>query len=329
MLLTFGAASLGGVASTTLRLRGIGVARLGLGWVLQSIEDPIRGVTPRWTDARRQALLAERVGFDTAWIVDELQWESDAWDGPIGFWECVALAGAVAATTESINVGTWVLSALHRNPGLTARAAETLNEISGGRFVFGFGSGHAGRQGEAFGFPPNYTVSRYEDALAIIAELRTSGRASYEGSYHTAVDLVMAPRPDGSPTIPLLLGGHRPRTMRLAVEHADIWSAFATTSSQPEAFADMLVALDAICNDVGRDPATLGRSIGVVVAAPGKPPEGLLADDEPIQGSIDQIAETLLRFAEMGCSRIEMLGAGDQDEIIEGLAPVVEAVSTS
>lgn len=296
---------------------------------MQSIEDPILGVKPRWSDIQRQARLAEQVGFDTAWLADELQWESDAWDGPVGFWECVALAGAVAASTESINVGTWVLSALHRNPGLTARVSETLNEISGGRFVFGFGSGHAGRQGEAFGFPPNYTVSRYEDALAIITELRTSGRASYEGPYHTATDLVMVPRPDGRPKIPLLLGGHRPRTMRLAVDHGDIWSAFATTSSQPEAFVDMLAAVDAICADVGRDPATLGRSIGVVVAAPGKPPAGLLADDEPIQGSVDQITETLLRFADMGCTRIEILGAGDQDAIIEGLAPVVEAMKTA
>ena len=110
--------------------------------------------------------------------------ERDEWDEPIGWWECVAVTGAVAASTESINVGTWVLSALHRNPGLTARIAETLDEISGGRFIFGFGSGHAGRQGEAFGFPSDYTVSRYEEALSIIKSLRASGVTSLDGEYH-------------------------------------------------------------------------------------------------------------------------------------------------
>jgi len=298
---------------------------LGLGLALATYDNVIDGRTPRWLDIQHQARLAESVGFDTVWVADELQWESDAWEEPIGWWECVAITGAVAASTSTVDIGTWVLSALHRNAGVTARVAETLNEISGGRFVFGFGAGHAGRQGEAFGFPPNYTVSRYEEALAIITAARGDGATTFHGSYHDAADLAMVPRPDGRPTIPLLLGGHRPRTMRLAVDHADIWSAFATTSSQPEAFSEMLASLDAVCEEAGRDPATLGRSVGVAVAAPGKEPTGLLAEDDPIRGSVDEIIATFARFAEMGVTRLEVLGAGDQVEVIEGLAPVVEA----
>ena len=59
--------------------------------------------------------------------------------GPRGWWECVSVIGAVAASTTTIGVGSWVLSALHRNPGLTVKAAETLDEISDGRFVLGLG----------------------------------------------------------------------------------------------------------------------------------------------------------------------------------------------
>lgn len=302
---------------------------LALGMVLQSGEDPVLGTTPRWPDIQRQAQSAEQVGFETVWVADELQWESEAWDGLMGFWECVAVAGAVAASTENITVGTWVLSSLHRNPGLTARVAETLYEISDGRFIFGLGSGHSGRQGEAFGFPANYTVSRYEEALAIITALRRDGVASFDGRFHQAKRLAMAPRPDGNPTIPLLLGGHKPRTMRLACEHADIWSAFATSSSQPEAFGDLLRDLEDVCEKVGRDPATIGKSIGVVVAPPGQAPGGVLADYGPIEGSVDQIADTFGRFAEMGCTRLEIMAAGDQDETIERLEPAVAAFSTS
>ena len=300
------------------------MGRIGLGFVLGTFEDPLAGHAPRWAEIRDNALLAESVGFDTVWVADELQWESDEWKAPVGFWECVAMTGAVAAATDRVHVGTWVLSALHRNPGLTARTAETLAEISGGRFILGFGSGHAGRQGEAFGYPLNYTVSRYEEALAIIVALRSTGEATYEGSFHSAKGLTMTPRPAGSPNIPLLLGGHKPRTMRLAAEHADIWSAFATTSSQPEAFVDLLGQIDAICEDIGRDPATLGKSIGVAVAPPGAEPTGLLGDDEPIRGSIDEIADTFNRFSEMGCTRLEIMPAGDQRKTIEGLAPIIE-----
>lgn len=297
---------------------------LKVGFVLESMEDPILGTTPRWTDLHQQAQAAESAGFDTVWVIDELQWESDDWEGPIGVWECVAIAGGVAASTQGIEVGTWVMSALHRNPALTARIAETLSEISGGRFVFGLGSGHAGRQGEAFGFPLDYTVSRYEEALELIAEALSKGSTTFDGEYHRAKDLAMVPRPDGRPTIPLLLGGHGPRTMALAAKYGDTWSAFTTSSSQPEAFIQLLGDLEQACAAVGRDYSTLGKSIGVVVAAPGREPTGLLAGYEPIRGTVEEIAQTLARFESMGCTRVELLAAGDQLETIESLAPVLE-----
>lgn len=299
---------------------------LEVGFVLATFEDVVTGSPRRWTDLRGHAQMAEAVGFDTVWVADELQWESDAWTGAMGWWECVALTSAVAASTTSIDIGTWVLSALHRNPGLTARSVETLDEISGGRFLFGLGAGHAGRQAEAFGFPPNYTVSRYEEALAIITALRGDDPVTFSGSYHQVKDLVMAPRPCGNPSIPLLLGGHAPRTMGLAADHADIWSAFATTSSQPAAFVEMLQRFDAVCAESGRDPATIGRSIGVAVAAPGTDPTGMLANDDPIRGSVDQIVDTVARFADIGVTSVEIMAAGDQEQTIEGLAPVLAAI---
>ncbi len=294
---------------------------------LQSMEDPASGEPPRWSDLRRRAQLAESVGFDTVWVADELQWESEDWDGTRNWWECVAVTGAVAASTEHIEVGTWVLSTLHRNPGLTARAAEALDEISGGRFVFGLGSGHAGRQGEAFGFPSNYTVSRYQEALEIITELRASGTSTFDGAYHQTKDQVLGPRSSGDRRIPLMLAGHGPRTMKLAVENADIWSAYATKSSQPEAFEEMINRLNNICEAAGRDPASIGRSIGIGVAAPGREPSGWLAGDGPVQGSTEQIIDTFGRFVEMGCTHLEIMAAGGQDETIEGLSPVIEAFS--
>ena len=135
---------------------------LEIGLVLPMGDSFVDGSTVRWLEIRDLAVRAEQIGFDTVWTADELLWRPSE-RPPQGWWEGVAVTGAVAAATSRIKVGTWILSALHRNPGITAKAAETLDEISGGRFVFGLGAGHAGRQGHAFGLPEDHVVGRFEE----------------------------------------------------------------------------------------------------------------------------------------------------------------------
>lgn len=142
-----------------------------LGLVLTTAQSGPDRTTHRWDEYREVALRAEVMGFDTVWLPDELLWRPEG-KPQIGVWEGIALAGAVAATTSRIKVGTWVISALHRNPGITAKAVETLDEISGGRFVFGLGAGHAWPgQASAFGLPEDRIFDRYEEALQIIVPL--------------------------------------------------------------------------------------------------------------------------------------------------------------
>src|SRR5258705_1557266 len=141
-----------------------------IGLVLPLWDSFVDGSTSRWVDIRTLAVRAEELGFDTVWVPDELLWRPTA-DNPQGWWEAVAMAGAVAAATSRIKVGTWILSALHRNPGITAKAVETIDEISGGRFVFGLGSGHAGRPAHAFWLPEDHVHRRFAQAIASIAYL--------------------------------------------------------------------------------------------------------------------------------------------------------------
>jgi alkanesulfonate monooxygenase SsuD/methylene tetrahydromethanopterin reductase-like flavin-dependent oxidoreductase (luciferase family) len=282
------------------------VSALDIGLALQTFQTPMTGETPAWEHIRRTAIEAEAMGFNTVWVPDELLWDFEEWGGAHGFWECVAMTGAVAATTSTIEVGTWVLSALHRNPGLTAKAAATIDEISGGRFLFGFGSGHSGGQGKAFGFAPDRVVSRYEEALEIIVPLLREGSVDFDGKYHSASGLKQlptGPRPTG---IPLMLGGHKPRTIGLAVAHADIWSGFATESSLPEAFTGMLSLVDQACEEAGRDPATLGRSIGVWLEAGKTSKAEEMGLGVPLSGTPEQVADSLGAFVEMGVTRVEL-----------------------
>jgi alkanesulfonate monooxygenase SsuD/methylene tetrahydromethanopterin reductase-like flavin-dependent oxidoreductase (luciferase family) len=297
---------------------------LEVGLVLPTLEDPLRGEASSWEGIRAQAGRAEQMGFDTVWVADELLWKIPAWSGPRGSWECVAMTGAVAASTTRIKVGTWVLSALHRNPGLTAKVVETLDEISGGRFILGFGAGHAGTQGEAFGFPLDKTVGRYEEALEIIIPLLREGNASYEGEYHSASDLIHRPWGPRPNEIPIMLAGHGPRNIGLAVKYGDIWSAFATESSLPEAFSDMMETVNETCEEQGRDPSTLGRSVGVFV----EPTDAHIGEDlgfgAPLTGSSQEIATQVRRFAEMGFTMLELVVLPNTDESVERMGEVLQ-----
>jgi alkanesulfonate monooxygenase SsuD/methylene tetrahydromethanopterin reductase-like flavin-dependent oxidoreductase (luciferase family) len=297
---------------------------LEIGLVLPMMEDPQSGEKPSWGSIKAIAQRAESIGFDTVWVVDELWWRApDEWDwqGPRGFWEGVSTAGAVAASTSTIGVGTWVLSAASRNPGLTVKIAETLDEISNGRLVFGLGAGHPSDfgQGVAFGFPEDNTISRYEEALEIIVPALRGETVSLDGQYHRAHELEIRPRGPRPGRIPLMLAGHGPRTMRLAAEHANIWSAFATESAQPEWFEPMLAQLEKACADVGRDPGTLGRSVGVPVEPTGEPS----AEAWKITGSVTEIAETIARFKDIGVTRVEMMVSPGTQEGLEAIEPAI------
>ena len=297
--------------------------RLEIGLVLPMFEDPQTGVKPAWVTIEAMAGRAEEIGFDTVWVADELLWRVPSWPGPRGWWECVSMVGAVAAATSTIGVGTWVLSALHRTPALTVKVAETLDEIAGGRFVFGLGSGHPG-DGAAFGFPEDKPVARYEEALQIIVPALRTGSVSWEGEHHQAVELEVRPRGPRANRIPLMLAGHGPRTMRLAARHADIWSGFATEASQADWFIPMLERLDEACAEVGRDPATLGRSIGVAVetADPGGTEKAGLG--VPITGSPSDIADQIARFETLGVTQVEVMLWPGTEPALEALTPAIE-----
>ena len=298
---------------------------LEVGIVLPMEQSWIDGATPRWTEIRELALRSEEVGFDTVWIPDELLWRPENGDVR-GWWECVAMTGAVAASTSRIKVGTWILSALHRNPGLTAKAVETLDEISGGRFVLGLGSGHAGRQAHAFGLPEDHVVGRFEEAVDIIVPLLRQGRAEFEGTFHAARDLEQRPVGPRPGTIPIMIGAKGPRMLRLAALHADIWSWYVEERSDLEEFAPRLAAIEAACVAGDRDPATIGKSAGIVVE-----PTSVTGSADvlaaPLRGSAEEIADGLRAFGAGGFTQVEILLWPRTLAALEAMAPVLDLLA--
>jgi alkanesulfonate monooxygenase SsuD/methylene tetrahydromethanopterin reductase-like flavin-dependent oxidoreductase (luciferase family) len=279
-------------------------------------------VTPRWADIRAMAIRAEEIGFDTIWTPDELLWRVE--DGPPrGVWDGVSMAGAVAAVTTNAIVGTWVLSALHRNPGIIAKTAETLDEISGGRFLFGVGAGHVWPgQAHAFGLPEDHVFGRFEEALEIIIPLLRRGHADFEGTWHAARDLAQQPVGPRPNAIPILIGGNGPRGQRAAARHADVYSCYVEERAFVDEVAPRLASLDAICAEMGRDPATIGRSVGVLV----NPTVDAGTRDEVVSGSAAEMADRLRSFRDAGFTRVELMFGPGTMAALDALAPVVDLV---
>jgi len=276
--------------------------------------------TASWADLRAMAQLLESIGVDTIWVQDEIVWFPDG-EAPQGSWDGVAVVAALAATTSTAKVGSWVFSALHRNPAIIANAVETVDEISGGRFTFGLGAGHLWPgQAHAVGLPEDAIYSRFEEALRIIIPLLRDGRADFEGRFHAARDLPQLPRGPRPGSIPILIGGNGPRGQRAAVEHADVWSGWIEAEAGVAEMLPRLASLEAILDEAGRDPASIGRAVGVPV----NPLEPAGSDAATISGEPERIADALREFRSVGFTQVDIMIAPGTVEAVTALAPVVE-----
>src|SRR3954462_5170400 len=128
------------------------------------------------------AIAAEEVGFDSIWLGDHLLYEDR---GP---WEVWTLMAALASATSRVTIGPLVACAGFHPPGLIAKMASTIDEISDGRFVLALGAGWNRREFDAFGVPYDRRVSRFEEAFAIIRGLLAGERVTLDGTFHKADD---------------------------------------------------------------------------------------------------------------------------------------------
>jgi probable F420-dependent oxidoreductase len=308
---------------------------LKIGLFLPAAEHFHGGGTPRWTDIVALARLSEDAGFDSIWILDHLLAE-DATPGyevdHIGVWECWSLLAGLAAATTTVDIGPFVSNMALRNPALLAKTADTVDEISGGRLILGLGAGWHQHEFDAFGYPFDHRASRFEEGIQIIHGLLKTGRVDFEGRFHTARDCELRPRGPRPHGPPIMIGTHGERMMRLAARYADLWNAEWLV--HPEEAVPILARLDEACVEVGRDPTTLERTLGLLVDAPGLAPrpgsdritDHRLALKRPLSGSVDELAEQFMGFADLGISHLQVWLGPNTAQGIEAFAPVLEAL---
>ena len=237
--------------------------RMRVGVVLPIADEDEHGTVRSYASIREVALAAEAAGLDSAWVFDHLLFRSASETS--GIHECWTILAAIAEATERVELGTLVMCTAFRNAALLAKMAAALDEVSAGRLILGIGAGWHDPEFEAFGYPTDHKVSRFEEALAIITGLIRQGRADLDGRYLTARDAVLAP--PARPDLPILVASKGPRMMELAARHADAWNA-AWFGMPDERLARLRRDLAAACERVGRDPSSLSITVGVTVNYP-------------------------------------------------------------
>jgi alkanesulfonate monooxygenase SsuD/methylene tetrahydromethanopterin reductase-like flavin-dependent oxidoreductase (luciferase family) len=259
---------------------------------------------PSWPSVREQAVAAEAAGFDLVVFEDALLYPGDG--GSDGVWEAVSMAAAVAAATSTIGVGHAVINSPYRAPALTAKIAATLDEIAGGRYTFGLGLGNTPDDYPAFGINADPRYSRFAEAIQIIHGLLHGERVDFEGKYYRAqgAELVLrGPRP----APPIVIAAGKPRAMRLVARYADEWNWWTAARDDHLRLREQVAEMERACEEIGRAPASLRRSLDVFsVAAPGAPALPADSDGLQISGSPEAVADALLAYGELGFAEVRL-----------------------
>jgi alkanesulfonate monooxygenase SsuD/methylene tetrahydromethanopterin reductase-like flavin-dependent oxidoreductase (luciferase family) len=209
------------------------------------------------------ARAAEQGGFDSVWVGDHLLYRGDG-RPERGPWDCWSTLAWLAGITGRVELGPLVACTAFHPPGILARQAAAVDELSGGRLVVALGAGWNREEFNAFGLAFDRHVSRFEEAFTIVRRLLAGERVTFEGRYHAVRDAVLLPPPQRTPK--LMIGANRPRMLSIALPHVDAWNTWFTHyGNTAEGFADHNATISEAADRAGRDPAEIERSACVLV----------------------------------------------------------------
>jgi alkanesulfonate monooxygenase SsuD/methylene tetrahydromethanopterin reductase-like flavin-dependent oxidoreductase (luciferase family) len=272
---------------------------------------------------------AEALGFAQAWVSDHFWLDLSRYGGPAGRQdtpECWMLLAGLAARTSRIRLGSLVLANGIRQPTLLAKMIATLDQVAGGRVDVGIGAGWN---------EPEYTehelefpgagerLARLEEAAAVIKTLLGGDVGSYRGHYYWADRAPIVPGPVQDPWPPLWIGGAGDRLLGVVARVADGWNL--AWRVEPDHYAERVAVLERRCAEVGREPGSVRRSVGLSTLvgrdaddlaerwrklqawAPGGALDGVALRDWAagrLVGTADEIVEQLGRWAALGVEQV-------------------------
>ena len=240
-----------------------------VGLALPHYDTSLAGEPASWEGVKRIARLAEASGFDSLWVSDHVFLDWSKYGGPSTAQralECWTTMAAVAAVTERVRIGSMALCNDFRHPGLVAKMSASLDVLSGGRLELGLGAGWYEPEYAALGIefdPPGVRIARLGESAEVIRSL-WSGPTTHSGRYYELHDAICLPGPSGAAP-PIWFGGKGDYLIKTAARHADGWN-FSWVGAE-DTYRERAAVADRTCEELGRDPSSLRRSVGVYVLA--------------------------------------------------------------
>lgn len=264
--------------------------------------------------------------FESLWVSDHFMTEDRF------RLECWTQLTWIAARFPEPMLGTIVMANSYRHPPLLAKMAASLQHLSGGRFILGYGAGWVEDEYRAYGyeFPPTrIRIEQMVEGIEVIRALWTGGPVTYEGRHYRLKDALAFPVP--KPTPPIMIGGDGEKlTLRAVARHADWWNAM---SRPMDVLRRKVAALEAHCDAVGRDPASIVRTITFVAyldadGASARRAAGPRLEGETVAFAGDPAAmiDHLETLAEMGFEHVQLVfpgfpGTSDMELFLERVRP--------
>ncbi|HEV8564927.1 MAG TPA: LLM class flavin-dependent oxidoreductase, partial [Actinomycetota bacterium] len=237
------------------------------------------------------------------------------------------LLGAIAAVTERVELGPLVACLAFHPPAVLAKMAATVDEVSGGRLVFGVGAGWNEAEFHSFGIPFDHRASRFEEAFSIVRRLLSGERVTLDGRFCRVRDAVVLPRPARRPRF--MVGSTGERVLATALPHVDAWNTwYDGYGNTPEGFARLNASVGAAAERAGRDPASVDRSACVLVVLDDldrtsgeRPIEGNV---RPLRGGPSEVASGLREMAEAGADEVILVASPITESSIRALGAALD-----
>ncbi len=249
--------------------------------------DTADGRAPTFTETLEFAQAAEAVELDSIWVYDHLIFRFPP-EPDEGLREAWTTLTALAPVVPRVELGALVMCTSFRNAGLIAKMAATLDDLSGGRLILGLGCGWHEPEYEAFGYPFDHRVGRFEEALEVIARLLRGETVDFAGRWSRFAAAKLLPPP--ARRTPTLVASKEERMLRLTAEWADAWNT-AWFGKVDATLRERIGRLAEACAAAGRDPATLRRTVGIRVHEPGQRGDDEKGTDADAAGLADLFDE--------------------------------------
>ncbi|MEZ5095573.1 MAG: LLM class F420-dependent oxidoreductase [Nocardioides sp.] len=285
--------------------------RLGLHYWSFAVPDDPAQIAPTLAETAR---IVDQAGFSSLTLMDhffQMEAVAPAEDPML---EGYTSLGYVAAHTERVTLGLLVSGVMYRYPGLLAKQIATLDVLSGGRARLGIGASWYEREQRGLGVPVVPVAERFErleETLQICLQMWSDDNGPYQGRHYQLAETLCSPAPLAKPRPPVMVGGGgEKKTLRLVAQYADSCNLFGSSVDEVSHKLDVLARH---CADVGRDPATVEKTVLLV---------------HPVLADVDATLSMARSLAELGVSEVEVMPDRHPvefaAEVAETLLPALE-----